>query len=154
MMMMDSSPPIAITAFACDSYLWNGVNYTVGGSYDFTTLDACGCDSTIILDISIAYSDSITVIDTAYNAYTWNSQLITNSGVYTNTFTNSDGCDSIMVLELTIITTNDISDWENLENKRFRITNMLGQEIPFRRNTPLLYLYDDGRVEKRIIIEK
>ena len=149
-----SSPPIAITAFACDSYLWNGVNYTVGGSYDFITLDACGCDSTIILDISIAYSDSITVIDTAYNAYTWNSQLITNSGVYTNTFTNSDGCDSIVVLELTIITTNHISDWENLENKRFRITNVLGQEIPFRKNTPLFYLYDDGRVEKKIIIEK
>ena len=34
-----------------------------------------------------------------------------------------------------------------------KITNMLGQETPFRRNTPLFYIYDDGTVEKRIVIE-
>jgi len=34
-----------------------------------------------------------------------------------------------------------------------RITNMLGQETPYRRNTPLFYIYDDGTVEKRIVIE-
>jgi hypothetical protein len=30
---------------------------------------------------------------------------------------------------------------------------MLGQETPYRRNTPLFYLYDDGTVEKRITID-
>ena len=34
-----------------------------------------------------------------------------------------------------------------------RITNMLGQETPLKRNTPLFYIYDDGTVEKRIVIE-
>ena len=34
-----------------------------------------------------------------------------------------------------------------------RITNMLGQETPYRNNTPLFYIYDDGTVEKRIVIE-
>ena len=34
-----------------------------------------------------------------------------------------------------------------------KITDMLGQETPFRRNTPLFYIYDDGTVEKRIVIE-
>ena len=149
-----TAPPIAITAFACDSYLWNGVNYTVGGSYDFTTLDVCGCDSTISLDLFLAYSDSVNVIDTAYNQYIWDSQLITNSGVYTNTFTNISGCDSIVVLDLTIINLSDVSELHDFKNQRFKITNVLGQEVPFRKNIPLLYLFENGRVEKKIIIEK
>ena len=33
------------------------------------------------------------------------------------------------------------------------ITDMLGQETPYIRNTPFFYIYDDGTVEKRIVIE-
>ena len=149
-----SAPPIAITAFACDSYFWNDTTYTVGGSYDFTTLDVCGCDSTINLDLFLAYSDSVNVIDTAYNQYIWDSQLITNSGVYTNIFTNISGCDSIVLLDLTIINLSDVSELHDFKNQRFKITNVLGQEVPFRKNIPLLYLFENGRVEKKIIIEK
>jgi len=42
--------------------------------------------------------------------------------------------------------------YENKSNL-VKITDMLGQETPYRRNTPLLYIYDDGTVEKRIVIE-
>ena len=39
-------------------------------------------------------------------------------------------------------------------NRRLqKVVDMLGKETPYRRNTPLLYIYDDGTVEKRIIIE-
>ena len=41
----------------------------------------------------------------------------------------------------------------NTEKTLIKITDMLGQETPQRRNTPLFYIYDDGTVEKRIIIE-
>ena len=34
-----------------------------------------------------------------------------------------------------------------------RITDMLGRETQPKKNTPLFYLYDDGTVEKRIVIE-
>ena len=34
-----------------------------------------------------------------------------------------------------------------------KITDVLGQETPYRKNTNLFYIYDDGTVEKRIIIE-
>ena len=34
-----------------------------------------------------------------------------------------------------------------------KIVDILGKETPYRRNTPLLYIYDDGTVEKRIVIE-
>ena len=34
-----------------------------------------------------------------------------------------------------------------------KTVNILGKETPFRRNTPLFYIYDDGTVEKRITID-
>ena len=30
---------------------------------------------------------------------------------------------------------------------------MLGQETPYKKNITLFYIYDDGTVEKRIVIE-
>ena len=41
----------------------------------------------------------------------------------------------------------------NNNSQLIRITNMLGQETPYRKNTPLFYIYDDVTVEKKIIIE-
>ena len=51
------------------------------------------------------------------------------------------------------INSTGISDISNNKNKLVKITDMLGQETPYRRNTPLFYIYDDGTVEKRIVIE-
>ena len=34
-----------------------------------------------------------------------------------------------------------------------KITNVLGQETLPKSNIPLFYLYDDGTVEKRIVME-
>jgi len=41
----------------------------------------------------------------------------------------------------------------NKNKKLIDIRNILGQRTPYRRNTPLFYIYDDGTVEKKIIIE-
>jgi hypothetical protein len=51
------------------------------------------------------------------------------------------------------VTTVGIFDIANTKSNLVKITNMLGQETPYRRNTPLFYIYDDGTVEKRIIKE-
>ena len=51
------------------------------------------------------------------------------------------------------VTTTGISDIANSKSKLVKITNMFGQETLYRRNTPLFYLYDNGTVEKRIVIE-
>jgi len=37
--------------------------------------------------------------------------------------------------------------------KLLKITDLLGREIKGKKNEPLLYIYDDGTVEKRIFIE-
>ena len=61
-------------------------------------------------------------------------------------------CDSIVKLNLTI--TNSTSIEESTNNKKLiSITNVLGQKTSFRKNTSLFYIYDDGTVEKRIVIK-
>jgi len=82
----------------------------------------------------------------------WNGLILTTSGDYSVTLINSVGCDSIVNLNLTVTTTG-ISDIANSKSNLVKITDMLGQETPYRRNTPLFYIYDDGTVEKRIVIE-
>ena len=42
---------------------------------------------------------------------------------------------------------------KNTSKTLIMITDVLGQEIPYRRNAPLFYIYDDGTVKKKIIIE-
>ena len=146
-------PSISITVSACDFYEFNGTNYTVGGWYDFTTLDNCGCDSTVILDLSILQSDSVYIIDTAYGAYNWNGQVIYNSGIYNNILTNISGCDSIVFLDLTVVHTNNIAELENKDEISFKIIDVLGQPIPFKKNIPFFQIYEDGRIKKQVVIE-
>ncbi len=42
---------------------------------------------------------------------------------------------------------------KNTDKTVIKVTDVLGQETPYRRNTPLFYIYDDGKVEKTIIVE-
>jgi len=52
------------------------------------------------------------------------------------------------------VTTTGILDIADNKSNLVKITDILGQETPYRRNTPLFYIYDDGTVEKRIVIEQ
>jgi len=48
---------------------------------------------------------------------------------------------------------NNINDFNTKNQKILEITNILGQPTKKENNTPLFYIYDDGTVEKKIIIE-
>ena len=41
----------------------------------------------------------------------------------------------------------------NLNNQLIKVIDILGRESNQKRNIPLFYIYDDGTVEKKIIIE-
>lgn len=41
------------TETACNSYTWNGTNYTASGTYTFSTTNSAGCDSTATLNLTI-----------------------------------------------------------------------------------------------------
>jgi hypothetical protein len=47
-----------------------------------------------------------------------------------------------------------ITELPNNENKKLlKIVDVLGRNTPYKKNTTLFYLYDDGTVEKKIIME-
>ena len=114
---------------------------------------ACNYDSLATIDDSSCNYFTI-LYDTVIvnNSYNWHNTILSVSGDYIDTLVNLVGCDSIIYLNLTITNTTGIIDLNN-KNKLVKITDMLGQETPYRRNTPLFYIYDDGTVEKRITIE-
>ena len=83
----------------------------------------------------------------------WNGILLLNSGNYTFILSNSVGCDSIANINFTLNTTS-IYDVYNVKNGvLIRITDILGRETEIHRSTPAFYIYDNGIVEKRIVIE-
>ncbi|SFT47391.1 Por secretion system C-terminal sorting domain-containing protein [Lishizhenia tianjinensis] len=91
---------------SCGDYTWaeNSMTYTTSGLYTETTTNVNGCDSIIVLNLTVLGADAITETVTACNTYTWatNNQTYTTSGQYVETLTNINGCDSIVTLDLTI----------------------------------------------------
>jgi len=126
--------------------------YNTSGLYTDSLTTSTGCDSIVYTNIAMDYNSSSYDTLSVSASIVWNGLSLSVSGDYSTTLINSAGCDSIVNLNLTVTTTG-ISDIANTEKFLLRITNMLGQETPYKRNTPLFYIYDDGTVEKRIVIE-
>jgi hypothetical protein len=68
---------------------------------------------------------------------------------------SSNMSDSTIFFYSYIASSIDDINTENQTNKRnlISITDVLGRETKDKKNTPLFYIYDDGTVEKKIIIE-
>jgi hypothetical protein len=98
--------PTQLTIDACESYTAPSGSkiYTTSGIYPDTILTNEGCDSIIILNLTINNSSSMVDEITACNSYTWIDNITYNSSNNTAThiLTNSAGCDSIVMLDLEI----------------------------------------------------
>ena len=68
---------------------------------------------------------------------------------------SSNMSDSTIFFYSYIASSIDDINTENQTNKRnlISITDVLGRETKDKKNTPLFYIYDDGTVEKRIVID-
>lgn len=91
----------------CGSYFWPQSNqtYSLSGQYIDSIPNAAGCDSIIILNLTILQSSNDNVNVSSCYSYTWpiNNQIYTTSGQYIDTILNAAGCDSIITLNLTIL---------------------------------------------------
>ena len=87
---------------ACDTFNWNGINYTNSGTYFSILASANGCDSSATLNLTINNSSTSTISAMACDSYTWNGQTYNSSGTYTYSTNNTIGCDSLSTLNLTI----------------------------------------------------
>ena len=135
-----------------DSVVVGNSVYNTAGFYTDTLVTTNGCDSIVYTSITMDYNTSLYDTLTVTASIVWNGLPLSVSGDYSTALINSVGCDSIVNLNLTVTATG-ISDIANTKCNLVKITNMLGQETPYRRNAPLFYIYDDGTLEKRIVIE-
>jgi len=132
-------------------------NNIVGNCYDIlgcTDSTACNYDpSTNVNDGSCIYNS--VSYDTLVSAIsiTWNGIFLTSSGDYSFSLINSVGCDSIANINFTLNVVGIYDSFSRADRALVKIVYVLGQEVFSRRNTTLFYIYDDGVVEKRIIIE-
>ncbi len=149
------------------------------GTYIFSVSDANNCisQSTIIvmepapLSISVSSTNetspfgqdgSATAIvagGTPPYTYNWNNGGGTNSqvnlapGLYTVDVEDANGCIISDTTSVNAYSPTGVINIKNTSKTLIKITDVLGQETPFRRNTPLFYIYDDGTVKKKIIFE-
>lgn len=96
---------------ACESYFWaqNGQNYTASGNYSDTIQNANGCDSILVLDLTInlpaitidTQSSTVPLLWIDGNLYSSD----TTGATYTFPGGAANGCDSIVILQFTFIPT-------------------------------------------------
>ncbi len=83
----------------------------------------------------------------------WNGLILTTSGDYSITLFNSVGCDSIVNLNFTFNPTSAINYSSTNQRTLIKVTDILGRESNGTKGEVLFYIFDDGIVEKKIIIE-
>lgn len=110
-------PPTVQRITACDSYTWNvnGITYTNSTNLSYTYVNSRGCDSVVILDLTLNRSSNSIQNVTSCDSYLWtaNGQTYHTSGQYLATIKNKAGCDSNLTLNLTINTSYKIVDLVN-----------------------------------------
>jgi hypothetical protein len=112
-------------------------------------------------DVSILQNDTLleSNIISGLNPfnYSWSngdsSQNITiqNSGAYWLVVTDSVGCSSDTISYT--VTINNIYESQNKNKTLLKVIDILGRNTKGIKNAPLLYIYSDGTVEKKLIIE-
>jgi hypothetical protein len=91
-----------LTESACGNYPWNGQTLWQSGVYIDTLQSAFGCDSTVILNLTVNPIYSILIDSTVFDEFTWNGQVYTTSALHTQFFTSMNGCDSVVTIDLII----------------------------------------------------
>ncbi|MFK7784616.1 MAG: right-handed parallel beta-helix repeat-containing protein [Crocinitomicaceae bacterium] len=92
---------------ACESYTWmDGITYTANNTTaTYILTNAQGCDSIIMLDLTILSPTTGTETVSTCNDFTWidgNTYSSSTTASYTITGGAASGCDSIVTLDLTI----------------------------------------------------
>ena len=103
--------------------------------------------------ITTNYGDSIWQ-EYTYVFETQNSeQYLTVTAGVNDTIGYGINIDNFILTETQEPLTTGVNEVPQVEKKLLKIVDVLGRETIPKNNTPLFYIYEDGRVEKRIIIE-
>ena len=136
-----------------DSLLFDTSYINTAGFYISNTLDTLGYSDIIVIELSTVPTASSTQSISIANG---DSILLggiyrTTAGIFIDTLVNQFGCDSIVNTTLSILPTTINEDY--LQKKLIKIVDFLGRKTPFKENKTLFYIFDDGTVEKKILIK-
>jgi len=99
-------PEIGLTESICDgeTYTVGTSDYTASGFYTDTLVAANGCDSIVMLDLTVLNVPEVDLVESIcqFESYEVGSSSYTMSGSYVDTLVAANGCDSIVSLELTV----------------------------------------------------
>ncbi len=88
----------------CAAYVFGGETYTESGDYVQTLHDVNGCDSVVLLHLTITNNGvpvySEVEINTCADPFVYNGVTYAESGCYQQVLTAANGCDSIVLLWL------------------------------------------------------
>lgn len=93
-----------LTVSSCDSLVWANDTFFLSGFHYDTLVNSTGCDSIVVLDLTIHESQSTVInIDTC-DEYFWSAtdSIYNQGGVYSTILTTEQGCDSMVQLNLTL----------------------------------------------------
>lgn len=160
--------------FICegDSLVVGFNTYALEGNYTDTLIASLGCDSVVQTQLNFHLETTPSIIAVANELSTeegmnnyqwyWNGSLLidadsynliaTESGEYTVSYSDENGCfNSSAGFFL------DLSGTQDLEQKKpphlLKIVDVLGRETSLANKQLLFYIYDNGRVEKRVVLE-
>ncbi len=95
-----------IVASICegDMYRFFGVAYRIAGVYDEVVTGSNGCDSVVILDLSVHPTYEVTLDEEICEGseYVFHGDTLTETGTYQEILTTVNGCDSTITLNLTV----------------------------------------------------
>jgi len=155
-----SGDPVTLNGAGGSNYQWNnnvvdGQAFTPNQSanYVLNGTDSLGCQGTDTVVVTVLENATSTLTQTALDSYTLNGQTYTQSGTYMQTLTAANGCDSTITLNLTLNFTG-MDELGTGAKKLVKITDLNGKIIPRRKNTLMLFIYEDGTVERVVEIEE
>ena len=155
-----SGDQVTLNGSGGSAYQWNnnvvdGASFapTQTAAYTVSGTDSLGCSGSDTVMVTVLENAASTQNQTALDSYTLNGQTYTQSGAYTQTVPAANGCDSVITLNLTLNFTG-IHDLGNSTKTLVKITDLNGKIIQRRKNTVMLFIYEDGTVERVVEMEK
>jgi gliding motility-associated-like protein len=90
------------TQSACESYVWNGTNYSQSGTYIHSYVSSNGCPSADTLHLTINNATHNVTNTSTCETFVWNGITYTQSGSFVHNYINQWGCSSADTLHLNI----------------------------------------------------
>jgi len=87
----------------------------------------------------------------SFNSTDFLNNTIVNGDLILGDANSSCSTPITIILQNSALNSNELL--ENRDKQLIKIVDVLGRETPFKPNTPLLYIYNDGTVERKVILK-